>query len=526
MIDPNTLSSKHKKSQFFLLLLILGAGAFFRFYGIDAQLPYLQHPDEPIYVEISRTIFQTGDLNPHFFKYPSLFFYLRTLAYIPFYYTGKIAGAFDSPGDIMGIINLTMGVSKAQTPSLIIFDRSITVFFGVLSIFFVFLIGTKMLRNRYFALLPALFLALFRSNLYLDKVIAPDTFLLFFLLLTAYYTLCLFETPSRKNYILAGLSAGLAISVKYNGGLILLPILIAHLILEKKKALKNINIYIAIAATGLGFILTSPFALLDFNTFIHDFYFEMMHYSKVGHIGMQGNTLQWYASYLYKYVGIIILSLALLQIIKGLWNFTPRLIIFASFPVVYFIMVARILVRNERTIFLIVPFIFILAVGFISDLISSKNSRLQTSAGWIGLLLLILPLYHHTNAAVYVSKNYYYSPNHDLAREWINANIPENSKIVLESYSPFISPEKYNITGLKRIINQDIDWYLEENVDYIIVSDMMYSRFFKNPEQYKREHDQYQHIFNKFQHLKTFDKQGRPVQIFKVTEKTLHLNNF
>ena len=516
MKNPGLSKSKQNKIQLILLLLILAVGAFFRFYGIDAQLPYLQHPDEPIYIEISRSMFQSGDLNPHFFKYPSLFFYIRTLGYIPYYLTGNIFGKFESPQDIGGIINLTMGVSKAEIPSLVLFDRSMTVLFGLGAILLVFLISSNLFISRYLALIPALFLALFRSNLYLDKVIAPDTFLLFFILLTAYLTLRLYDNPSRRNYVFTGLCAGLAISVKYNGGLILLPIVITHLFLEKKKALKKINIYLALAMTGLAFLITTPFALLDFNTFIHDFYFEMMHYSKIGHIGMEGNTLQWYANYLFKFVGIIILIFALLEFFKGLLTRSHKIILFSTFPLFYFIMIARILVRNERTIFLIVPFILVLAVGFVSDAMKFKIPKLRISAGFIGLLLLLLPLYHHLHGAVYVSQNYYYTKNHKLARLWINSNVKAGSNIALESYAPFISPEKYKVTGLKRIIDKEPDWYLE-NIDYIIFSDLMYSRFLKNPEKYETEYKKYKLFFDTFQCVKEIDVKGRPVRIYKVT---------
>lgn len=524
MIDPDLSDPKHKRIQLFLLLLIIGVGAFVRFYGIDSQMPYLSHPDEPIYVEISRTIFQTGDLNPHFFKYPSLFFYIRTLAYIPFYYAGKLTGVFHAPQDLEGIINLTMGVSKAQTPSLIIFDRTITVLFGLGAIVLVFLLSSRMFKNKYFALIPALFLALFRSNLYLDKAIAPDTFLLFFLLLTSYFTLCLYENNTRKNYILAGLFAGLTISIKYNGGLILLPIIIAHILLDKKKFLKNINIYISLLMAGFGFVLTSPFALIDFNTFIKDFYFEMMHYSKIGHIGMEGNTLRYYSSYLYKYVGMIIISLASLQILKGIWNFSHKLIIFSSFPVFYFIMVSRIPVRNERTIFLIVPYILILAVGFISDMRYAKNIVLKKWAVYAGLLLLLVPFYHYANAAIYVSKNYYYSETHDQVRDWINANIPQGSKIALESYAPFVSPEKYNVLGVKQMIDKDLSWYRQQGYDYLIFSELMYSRFLENPNRYKAEYEKYRQFFIELEKVIFFEKRARSIKIYKVTSDPSPVN--
>jgi len=56
-----------------------------RIWGINFGLPYLYHPDEPVGVRIAQRMFKTGDLNPHFYHWPSLTFYINALAYIPYY---------------------------------------------------------------------------------------------------------------------------------------------------------------------------------------------------------------------------------------------------------------------------------------------------------------------------------------------------------------------------------------------------------------------------------------------------------
>ena len=52
-------------------LIVLGAGL--RVWGITFGLPYLYHPDEPLGVSVAINMVKTGDLNPHFFGYGSLF---------------------------------------------------------------------------------------------------------------------------------------------------------------------------------------------------------------------------------------------------------------------------------------------------------------------------------------------------------------------------------------------------------------------------------------------------------------------
>ena len=101
-----------------LVALLLGLSVLLRVWGFNYDLPYIYHPDEPSYVAFSQRIFQTGDLNPHFFNYPSLFFYINAVAYIPYYLFGKALGVFHTPYDILPPISLAMGVSRLRCPRL------------------------------------------------------------------------------------------------------------------------------------------------------------------------------------------------------------------------------------------------------------------------------------------------------------------------------------------------------------------------------------------------------------------------
>ncbi len=65
--------------EWVLLLLILLTAAALRFWGAYFDLPYIYHPDEPVNIGIVQGMLATGDLNPHAFYYPSLFYYLNAL---------------------------------------------------------------------------------------------------------------------------------------------------------------------------------------------------------------------------------------------------------------------------------------------------------------------------------------------------------------------------------------------------------------------------------------------------------------
>ena len=61
------------------LLLIVAAAFLVRVWGIGFGLPYLLHPDEPVAIGIISKMVFYGELNPHFFDWGSLYFYLTAI---------------------------------------------------------------------------------------------------------------------------------------------------------------------------------------------------------------------------------------------------------------------------------------------------------------------------------------------------------------------------------------------------------------------------------------------------------------
>jgi len=119
-----------------------------RLWGIGFGLPYLYHPDEPGYVAIAQHIVKTGDLNPHFFNYPSLFFYFNALAYLPFYAVGKVLGVFHTVADIPAPILLVGGDGMTPLPATFWLGRLLTLAFGSGAVVLVFLVGRQLFGSR------------------------------------------------------------------------------------------------------------------------------------------------------------------------------------------------------------------------------------------------------------------------------------------------------------------------------------------------------------------------------------------
>src|SRR6266404_5286496 len=83
-----------------ILTVILGLALAVRLLGINYGLPYVYNPDEAILVNHA-VAFGTGDLNPHFFGYPSLYIYVLFLIYALSYVIGWLTGVFTSTNDFV-----------------------------------------------------------------------------------------------------------------------------------------------------------------------------------------------------------------------------------------------------------------------------------------------------------------------------------------------------------------------------------------------------------------------------------------
>lgn len=163
-----------------LIGLILLTALSARVWGISYDLPYIYHPDEPGYIAISQNIFKTGDLNPHFFNYPSLFFYINAIAYIPYYLFGKLTGVFHAPSDILPPISLAMGVTRAQMPTTVLLGRAVTICFGIGTVGLTYLVGKQITGRTAVGLLASLMVAISPTNVWHSRLITPDTFVTFF----------------------------------------------------------------------------------------------------------------------------------------------------------------------------------------------------------------------------------------------------------------------------------------------------------------------------------------------------------
>ena len=104
----------------------------------------------------------------------------------------------------------------------------------------------------------------------------------------------------------------------------------------------------------------------------------------------------------------------------------------------------------------------------------------------------------------------------ETSREWIKKTIPAGTKIAIESYSPYIDPEKYQVVSFGEIIEKDPNWYQQNGIDYIVASEGMYGRFFLEPNKYENEVQLYNNIFSAFTLAMLFNDGNYEIRIYRI----------
>lgn len=243
-----------------LLVLIVALGAAVRVWGLGWGLPHtLAHPDETKFVSIALGM-GYGDLDPHWFGYPTLFFYLAAAAFGALYSAGRLTGHFP-----------TLFAFKLQfflDPSPFhLATRALSAAAGALTVLVAYRLGRE-LGGRAAGLVAALLVAVNPLHVRSSHFGNTDTTLTLLVALALLFTVRAARRARARDFVLAGACVGLAASAKYPGALFAAGLPLAALLPAGRAAALPLAARLrglawAVAATGAAFALTSPFVLLD-----------------------------------------------------------------------------------------------------------------------------------------------------------------------------------------------------------------------------------------------------------------------
>ncbi len=501
------------------LIVILALGTGLRLWSIDFGLPYTYAPDEAWHLSVPLRMLKTGDLNPHWLGYPHLAFYVHALALLSYFLVGKGLGFFGSLADLTYGESIAVGVGRLSVPSEFLLARGLTALVGSLSIVLVYLIGRR--RSRAVGLIAALLFAVSPANVANSHLIRLDTFAVLFVLLASLWIDRAYAEPNLRNTVLAGVGVGLAFSGKYNAVLIAVALVVAHLLNFGWRGLLRKEIYLAGFASVVTFALTNPFSVLDLPGFFQGL--GMAQSAQTTHAGMEGDTVRWYASFLWETEGLLVL-IGLGGVVRAVLSRTKRELVLISFPLVYYAFINLFSVRNDRTVMLVIPFLDLLAAGLLVEIYArvrgvpsiARRVALAGITAAVGILVWH-PLVISARADSALAK----TDSRETARLWIDENLPRNSRVALEAYSPYVDPDKFFVEGFQGIIDHPPDWYVQNGFEYLILSYGAYGRFYEDAARYPDQRERYDTFFSRFPEVKHFDDGGYEVRVLKTNAVNL-----
>ena len=247
--------------------------------GIRWGLPFLYHADEPVNFSVLQHMLKHQDPNPHFFNYPSLFFYVGALFEAGYVGVCRALGTMHGFADLPELDVPIMGSGYTAMPAAFLTLRFMSVAFGVATVAIAYRIGRLVSPDVRVGLVSALFVAVSPSVLGDSRFITPEGLLTFVTTCSLWFALRALCSGRGSDYVVAAVLAGLAASVKYNGALVGIAVCLAGVLRDRSRAVRNPWLYLAPVIAIASFVLTTPFAVLDHAAFWKAVLHEQKHYS-------------------------------------------------------------------------------------------------------------------------------------------------------------------------------------------------------------------------------------------------------
>lgn len=393
-----------------VLLLILFAGAALRFWGISCGLPHTAFkPDEQLVVQLAAR-FGSGDLNPHFFVYPSLFLYTLYFCFLIASAFSAFFGAFVAPKDFLAhsYLNPWPYFLAARCLSAVLGTATIAMLYK----------AAQRLFDKDVARISALFLAfayLHARSSHFGVTDAPMTFMLmaaFMAILNARIEKpCELAQHDRQKseiltYLLTGAISGLAVSVKYPAVFIAVPMYVVHVqntLNKNNRKLADFFLTKPLAAYAVAAVaatlLASPYIVLDFKGFTEEFRTVTYHLKYGFGLRLGRGWIYHVRESLFHGLGLVQLCFSLLGAFILLKSDFKKALIVLAFPAAFYVITGRSYLALPRYAVPLTPFIclsaavlVVFAVRRIRESYGQFNARVGLTV--LAVLVIAQPCYN------------------------------------------------------------------------------------------------------------------------------------
>jgi YYY domain-containing protein len=434
---PAGPASSPRASRGLLLLLALFALAI-RLIGLDFDQNHFFHPDErAIGDAILKLSFHPLQLNPHFFAYGSLPFYLTK-----------------------GVSSLLAALSGrdwfASYDGVVHVGRFLSALAGALTVLLIAAVGRRLYGQKA-GLLAGLLLALAVLHIQTSHFASTDVTLTLFVLLALAASGRLARRGRARDALFAGALTGFALATKVSAAPLLLPVAVA-VFLACRPARAWRKGVLLLGAGGLAFavafFLGEPYAFLDFKVFWHSLSEQG---AMVRHAGVMPYTNQYVGvpNFLYEAREIVLWGLGPLFGLAALWAAGRRLVlfrklsdvewVFASFFVPYVLLTCTFEVKFPRYLLPVYPLFALWTAAWLME---------KAERGRAGRILRAVVVGGTAVWALAFASIYTRPHSFATASLWFHDHVPDGAHVLEQDWDegfPFAfpgrPPERYKIVS-------------------------------------------------------------------------------
>jgi 4-amino-4-deoxy-L-arabinose transferase-like glycosyltransferase len=387
-----------------------------------------------------------GDLNPHFFYYPGLTFYITFIAEAALYVVGHVTHAYPSTSAY------AIAYFTDSTPFYVV-GRVLAAFFGAGTCVVTYLVG-----KRFFApvvgLIGAAVVALSPVAVANGHFTTLDVPMAFFTMLAYLGIWQVYARGSRSDYLLAGAAIGLGIATKYLPGLLLVSLVLAHVLRTRRETgrWQSRRHDVALLAWGVGAtvvatFITSPYTFLDWRSAIRDYSAQ----SALSGVSQSSTapinfgpyltaSLPWsvgWPAYLAALAGLV-------AVVRARGARRLELLLFLSFPALFFLVIGSAHQPFTRYLVTLVPFLALgagavvwwcaqQAPGLWQRYLGARWRASAAAVQWGALSVLLVALLAPTFIAstrfdAYLSR----TDARTAAATWFDTHIPTSATIAIQ----------------------------------------------------------------------------------------------
>jgi 4-amino-4-deoxy-L-arabinose transferase-like glycosyltransferase len=491
------------------LAAILIVAAVLRFLALESGIPYAIGVDEPQIVNRAVIMMKTGDFNPHFFDYPTLYIYVQLVVATLRFMTGAMSGDWGS-------------LHQVSSADFFLWGRAVTASIGTLTVLLVHQIGQRWGTRP--ALLAAGLMAVMPLHVRESHYVLTDVPLTFFVTLTFLLALRAHEQPRPAAVVLAGAVAGLSAATKYPGALAILLPLMSIWMTPAARPSRGAATLMTILSAGVAFLLAAPYTLIDLPGFLNGYARLAGFYTPdstepgwITYLKHVRNSIEWPA-FLLVIGGAVF---AVIRAVRGPGRVRWTLVV--VFPIVYFVFISQQsgLVYG-RYVLPVLPFASILAATAVVSGVTLLR-RFEISRALRTLLIVALTVATLLPAlvtSIRFNRTIAKRSTPALTYDWLVHHVPKDAEIVIECNDLVLAYAPLRSRVVRQLRQHDQDDYVKSGAQYLVASSGCYGQYFGTVQEGSVEHADYVRLFEHNDEVARFaptpDHPGAEFRIFKV----------